>query len=62
MGSQTKKFSKGKYHIDEPVAKEQFSTSFYGDYLGESIGTESIETEWNSATPEERKKRCNKLA
>ena len=56
MGSQTKKFSKGKYHIDEPVAKEQFSTSFYGDYLGESIGTESIETEWNSATPEERKK------
>ena len=56
MGSQTKKFSKGKYHIDEPVAKEQFSTSFYGDYLGESIGTESIETEWNNATPEERKK------
>ena len=56
MGSQTKRFSKGKYHIDDPVAKEQFSTSFYGDYLGESIGTESIETEWNNATPEERKK------
>ena len=36
MGSQTKRFSKGKYHIDEPVAKEQFSTSFYGEYLGES--------------------------
>ena len=34
MGSQTKRFSKGKYHIDEPVAKEQFSTSFYGEYLG----------------------------
>lgn len=40
MGSQTKKFSKGKYHIDEPVAKEQFSTSFYGDYLGESKASE----------------------
>ena len=40
MGSQTKKFSKGKYHIDEPVAKEQFSTSFYGDYLGESKANE----------------------
>ena len=40
MGSQTKKFSKGKYHIDEPVAKEQFSTSFYGDYLGESKAKE----------------------
>lgn len=40
MGSQTKKFSKGKYHIDDPVAKEQFSTSFYGDYLGESIANE----------------------
>ena len=25
MGLQTKRFSKGKYHIDEPVAKEQFS-------------------------------------
>jgi len=40
MGSQTKRFSKGKYHIDEPVAKEQFSTSFYGEYLGESKARE----------------------
>ena len=40
MGLQTKRFSKGKYHIDEPVAKEQFSTSFYGEYLGESKASE----------------------
>lgn len=58
MGSQTKKFSKGKYHIDEPVAKEQFSTSFYGDYLGESKASESMEDEvgvwWDSMSPSER--------
>ena len=45
MGSQTKRFSKGKYHIDEPVAKEQFSTSFYGEYLGESKASEGINSD-----------------
>jgi len=29
IGSKTKRFSKGGNHIDEPVAKEKFSTSFY---------------------------------
>ena len=31
IGSQTKRFSKGGRHIDEPVAKEKLSTSFYGE-------------------------------
>ena len=31
IGSQTKRFSKGGRHIDEPVAKEKISTSFYSE-------------------------------
>ena len=31
IGSQTKRFSKGGNHIDEPVAKEKLSTSFYDE-------------------------------
>ena len=31
IGSKTKRFSKGGNHIDEPVAKEKLSTSFYSE-------------------------------